>query len=92
MRYQGFGKRRIHLMWLNLVVITALGSGMGFARGNHFGHTTLIAIEGFAAGAMLTPLASTMMPEAVHPSGSRSRVGLVTLAGFFPAVPFKLLD
>ncbi len=92
MHSQGFSKRRIHLMWLSLVVITALGSGIGFACGSHLGHGTLIAIEGLAAGAMLTTIASTMIPEAVHLSGSGSRVGLATLVGFFTAVSFKLLE
>ena len=92
MRSQGFSKGRIHLMWLSLVVIVAIGSGVGFACGNHFSHTTLVAIEGLAAGAMLTTIASTMIPEAVHLSGSGSRVGLATLVGFFTAVSFKLLE
>lgn len=92
MRSQGFGKGRIHLMWLSLVAIVAIGSGIGFACGNHFDHVTLVAIEGLAAGAMLTTIASTMIPEAVHLAGSGARVGLATLVGFLTAVSFKLLE
>jgi hypothetical protein len=52
----------------------------------------LVAVEGIAAGAMLTTIASTMIPEAVHLSGSSSRSGLATLAGFLAAAAFKLLE
>ena len=49
-------------------------------------------MEGIAAGAMLTAIAATMIPEAVHLAGSGSRVGLATLFGFLSAVCFKLLE
>ena len=54
-------------------------------------HTWLILAEGLAAGAMLTMIASAMIPEAVH-MGSASAVGLSTLAGFLAAISFKLLE
>jgi len=92
MRAQGFGTARIYTMWIALAVITALGAGVGFLLGESVTHTTLVAIEGLAAGAMLTTIASTMIPEAVHLAGSGTRVGLATLLGFLSATAFKLLE
>lgn len=92
MRAQGFTARRIHLMWGSLMILTAIGAGVGYLLGNAVTHTTLVAIEGLAAGAMLTTIASTMIPEAVHLAGSGPRVGLATLVGFLSAIAFKLLE
>jgi len=50
-----------------------------------------VGLEGIAAGAMLTMIAQTMIPEAVHLGGS-AMVGLSTLAGFLAAVGFKLVE
>ena len=72
--------------------LAAVGTGIGYLVGESLPHTTLAAFEGIAAGAMLTAVASTMIPEAVHLAGSGSRVGLATLFGFFAAVSFKLLE
>jgi zinc transporter ZupT len=49
------------------------------------------AIQGLAAGSMLTMIAQTMIPEAVHLGGANV-VGLSTLMGFLSAVAFKLLQ
>ena len=92
MEAQGFSRGRVLGMWLALMAITAVGAGLGFAVGDAVSHELLVAIEGLAAGAMLTTIASTMIPEAVHLSGSGSRVGLATLLGFLVAASFKLLE
>ncbi|NNL64948.1 MAG: cyclic nucleotide-binding domain-containing protein [Myxococcales bacterium] len=90
MRGQGFHRGRILFLWSTLVVVTGLGSGLGFALGAALPEATQAGIQGVAAGAMLTMIASTMIPEAVH-LGGRNVVGLSTLAGFFAAVGFALL-
>jgi hypothetical protein len=41
---------------------------------------------------MLTTIASTMIPEAVHLAGSGARVGLATLIGFLVAISITLLE
>ena len=46
-------------------------------------------IEGIAAGAMLTMIAQTMLPEAYIKGGNV--VGLATLSGFLIALFFKEL-
>ena len=91
MRLQGWGKGKIFTLWFSLMVITAVGSGLGFLLAENLGHTSLIFAEGLAAGAMLTMIAAAMIPEAVH-MGSASAVGLSTLAGFLAANSFKLLE
>ena len=44
-------------------------------------------VEGIAAGAMLTMIAQTMLPEAYFKGGSI--IGLATLSGFLAALFFK---
>jgi len=92
MRAQGFSHVRVLSLWTVLMIVTALGAGVGYLVGDIVPHVPLVAVEGIAAGAMLTTIASTMIPEAVHLSGSPSRSGLATLAGFVAAAAFKLLE
>ena len=73
------------------MVITAIGAGCGYFLAESLDHTWLIFAEGLAAGAMLTMIASAMIPEAVH-MGNASAVGLSTLIGFISAISFKLLE
>jgi CRP-like cAMP-binding protein len=84
MRQQGFSAARILLMWTSLVLIT----GMGAAIGNVFfveAQPSIFAlIEGIAAGAMLTMIAQTMLPEAYFKGGGI--VGFATLLGFLAAI------
>lgn len=91
MQHQGYGKRKIFLMWLSLMIMTALGAGLGFLLASELHYTWLVFAEGLAAGAMLTMIAAAMIPEAVH-LGNASAVGFSTLAGFLAAILFKLLE
>jgi zinc transporter ZupT len=91
MREQGWKVGKILLLWLSLVVTSALSSYLGYLVGAQVSHTTIVFVEGVAAGAMLTMIAQTMIPEAV-PMGGPNMVGLSTLAGFTSSVAFKLLE
>ena len=91
MRLQGWSKRRIFWLWTSLMVITAVGAGFGFFLVESLDPTWVVFAEGVAAGAMLTMIASAMIPEAVH-LGNANAVGLSTLAGFLAAISFKLLE
>lgn len=76
----GHSRKFILLIWSAVVLISALSSLAGYwflagVSGNIVG-----GIQAFAAGAILTMLASTMMPEAFEEGGAI--VGLVTTAGF----------
>ena len=87
----GWKRSRIFLMWFALMVVTAMGAGLGYLAAGVLGHHWLVLFEGLAAGAMLTMIAAAMIPEAVL-MGSGNSVGLSTLAGFLSAVLFKLLE
>ena len=91
MRNQGWPMWRILMLWGSLVVITGIGAVFGYSLGSEVQHTTIVFVEGLAAGAMLTMIAQTMIPEAVH-LGKANLVGLSTLAGFLSAVAFKILE
>lgn len=80
MQKAGHSRKFILLVWSLVVLISAASSLFGYlmlagVSGNWIG-----GIQAFAAGAILTMLASTMMPEAFEEGGAI--VGLVTTAGF----------
>lgn len=91
MKKQGWNNSKIFFMWFSLMVMTAIGAGVGYWLGESVDHGIVILIEGIAAGAMLTMIASAMIPEAVHLGGSNV-TGLSTLSGFLAAIAFKLLE
>lgn len=92
MRAQGWHPSRVFSLWALLMLVTAVGAGVGYLLGEVVPHVMLIGVEGVAAGAMLTMLTATMIPEAVELSGSSTRAGLATLLGFLGAISFKLLE
>jgi CRP-like cAMP-binding protein len=84
MRRQGFSRGRILFLWTTLVAATGIGAALGnlvMADADPF---VFAAIEGLAAGAMLTMIAQTMLPEAYIKGGNV--VGLSTLFGFLAAI------
>ena len=58
-------------------------------RGGVSSYLLLSAIHGLAAGAMLTMIAETMLPEAFEQGGAI--VGFSTLLGFLTALIVKVL-
>jgi zinc transporter ZupT len=91
MKKNGFSKTKILLLWGSMVLIIAIGAVVGYYLGAEVPHELEIGIEGLAAGAMLTMIAQTMIPEAVHIGGNKV-VGLSVLGGYLSAVAFKLLE
>ena len=88
MRQNGMPFGRIMAMWIALTLITGIGAGAIFFE-NAEPHLFAL-IEGLAAGAMLTMIAETMLPEAYFKGGSV--VGMSTLMGFLVAIYSKTLD
>ena len=88
---QGWRRGKIFFLWFSLMVITALGAGVGYWLGGGAPEWIVVTVRGLAAGAMLTMIASTMVPEAVH-LGGPTVTGLGTLSGFLGAIAFKLLE
>jgi CRP-like cAMP-binding protein len=90
MREQGFSQARILIMWTSLMVITGLGAALGGVLLAGTSHSTLSLVEGVAAGAMLTMIAQTMLPEAYFRGGNI--IGFATLMGFLAAIFFNTLQ
>jgi zinc transporter ZupT len=91
MKQAGWGSFKIFFLWFVLMIMTALGAGVGYWLGEAAPHSVVAVIEGVAAGAMLTMILSAMVPEAVHLSGSKL-TGLMGLMGFLAAIAFKLFE
>ena len=90
MRQQGMTFGRVLLMWTSLMVLTGVFAALGATILVGAPLTVVSLLEGIAAGAMLTMIAETMMPEAYYKGGSV--VGLSTLAGFLVAIFFTTLE
>ena len=78
----GYSDRSVFRMWTGLLIATAITAAIGFVVADHVPHQGLYA-EGFAAGAVLTMLADSMMPEAFENGGTT--VGLLTVVGYLTA-------
>jgi CRP-like cAMP-binding protein len=93
MKRQGARFGKIFWMWMSLCLMTGLGAAMGaliFPPHPAAGLGYFVAgIEGLAAGAMLTMIAETMLPEAFEQGGG-TIVGLSTLIGFLAALGIKV--
>ena len=94
MQRQGSGIKKIFIMWMSLCIMTGMGAMLGAyifpARPEGMLLYYIASIEGLAAGAMLTMIANTMLPEAFEQGGS-TITGLSTLGGFLTALFVKLL-
>jgi CRP-like cAMP-binding protein len=94
MRSGGMSIRKIMLMWGSLCLLTAVGgfAGAAFFPAHPEGVLKYIVfgLEGLAAGAMLTMIAETMLPEAFEQGGG-TIAGLSTLVGFLAALAIKLI-
>lgn len=93
MKKQGKSIPYIMCLWISLCLISALGALLGanlFPPDPQGMMVYLIScIEGIAAGAMLTMIANTMLPEAFEQGGG-TIAGLSTLVGFLCALCVKL--
>jgi zinc transporter, ZIP family len=76
----GWPKARILWMWVAITTVCGLSSLAGFAAFQNSSPDTVAFVLAFAAGAILTMLANTMMPEAFKHGGKL--VGVVTTLGF----------
>jgi ZIP family zinc transporter len=67
-------------LWLAVAVISSLAAALGYGFLGDASENVIGFIQAFAAGAILTMLADTMMPESFEHGGAS--VGLVTVLGF----------
>lgn len=77
---EGRPPRLILALWAIVAVASALAAGLGFAVLGGMSDLPVAFVQAFAAGAILTMLADTMMPEAYEHGGDV--VGLATALGF----------
>jgi ZIP family zinc transporter len=86
----GWKKARILWMWIAIALVSALASLAGYGLFQNSSPDTVAFVLAFAAGAIITMLADTMMPEAFEHGGKL--VGVVTTLGFAVAFTIHLLD
>ncbi|MDP9488373.1 MAG: ZIP family zinc transporter [Actinomycetota bacterium] len=86
------GRSAAHILglWAAVVVASALAALFGYPFLAGASGETVAVIQSFAAGAILTMLASTMMPEAYQEGGAA--VGVVTTVGFLVAFVLSHLE
>jgi zinc transporter, ZIP family len=80
----GVSRGRILIIWTAIVVVSGLAAALGYTLLDNASPDLGAFFQAFAAGAMLTMLADTMMPEAFAEGGKP--VGLLTVLGFTLAV------
>jgi zinc transporter ZupT len=89
MKKQKMSNFKIMAMWSSITITAGICAWMGnvfFANVSPF---TFAVVDGMAAGAMLTMIAETMLPEAFHIGGSVT--GLSALGGFLATLLFKVI-
>lgn len=63
-----------------MALVSAVAAGLGYLLLGGASPLVIAAIQAFAAGAIITMLADTMMPEAFEHGGNS--VGVITALGF----------
>jgi zinc transporter, ZIP family len=86
----GWQHSRIMWMWIAIALVSGLASLAGYGLFQHSPPSTIAFVLSFAAGAIITMLAETMMPEAFEHGGKL--VGVVTTLGFAVAFTIHTLD
>jgi zinc transporter, ZIP family len=86
----GWKRSRILWMWISIALISGLASLAGYGLFQDASPETVGFVLTFAAGAILTMLANTMMPEAFEHGGKL--VGIMVTIGFAVAFTIHVLD
>lgn len=87
MKQQGFPIPRILGMWTSIMLITGVLAAIGSQVFADVSESIISLLESLAAGAMLTVISETMLPEAYAKGGAI--VGLSTLLGFLAIIIIK---
>jgi ZIP family zinc transporter len=80
LRRTGWSTRGILGLWAIVAILSAIAAGAGYGLLAGAPAEVTAAIQAFSAGAVLTMLADTMMPEAFEEAGAA--VGLATVLGY----------
>ena len=90
MKEQGFSIPKILIMWTSIMLLTGILSAVGSVVFADVPESVISLLESIAAGAMLTVIAETMLPEAYAKGGPI--VGLSNLLGFLAIIVIKSLE
>jgi zinc transporter ZupT len=90
MKEQGFSTPKILVMWTSIMLLTGILSAVGSVVFADVPESVISLLESIAAGAMLTVIAETMLPEAYAKGGPI--VGLSNLLGFLAIIVIKSLE
>jgi zinc transporter, ZIP family len=80
LKVAGWPERRVYLMWLAVIVLSALSAAAGWALLDPASGRTGALVQSFAAGALLAMLADTLLPEAYAVEGVYT--GSLVVTGF----------
>jgi ZIP family zinc transporter len=80
MKKAGRSKSYIFGIWSGIAILSGVAAWIGYGVFSHFSKEVLAATNAVAAGAILTMLADTMIPEAFESAHNFS--GLITVLGF----------
>lgn len=86
---QNMSRTKIFWMWMSIMIVTGVGAYFGNVFFTNVSPFWFALVDGMAAGAMLTMIAETMLPEAFHIGGTVT--GLSTLVGFLITLLFKVI-
>jgi ZIP family zinc transporter len=90
LRTSGWCAGRLFGMWLAVAVVAGLASLAGYALLRTAPDELVAGVQAFAAGALLTMIADSMMPQAFAMNGRTA--GLLTTLGFGVAYAISALD
>jgi ZIP family zinc transporter len=74
--------RSILFLWLGVAAACTLAAAVGYAALSHAGDNLLGFVNAFAAGAIITMLADSMIPEAFEHERRSLATGLLVTLGF----------
>lgn len=90
MKAAGRKRGQIQLLWIVISVLCALATVAGYSMFREASDQWLAFIQAFAAGAILTMLANSMIPESFEHGGKLA--GLFTVLGFSVSVGVVILE
>jgi ZIP family zinc transporter len=90
LRAGGWSREKVGVLWAAIAAASAIAAAVGYAALDGASPDALSFIFAFAGGAMLTMLATSMMPEAFEHAGRP--VGLLTVLGFAVAFGINWLE
>jgi zinc transporter, ZIP family len=73
----------VFILWVVITIVSGLASLCGYVIFSHFNNEVIAATTAVAAGAILSMLSDTMMPEAFEVA--HNYAGLITVLGFLAA-------